>query len=384
MYSILFVNWRDIANPEAGGAEIHLHEISRRMASMGHRVTVLASFFSGADGEEVIDGVRIIRRGGKFTFNWHVPLVIRQLVRKEHFDVVVDDVNKIPFYTPLYVRKPLLAISHHLFARTIFLETAFPLALYVYASELLIPIVYRNTRIVAVSRSTKQDLVSRGIPSSNISVIHNAVDHSRYNPDFSKKSPKPLVAYLGRIKRYKRVDVLLKAFKAVVSELKDARLAIAGSGDFLEDLKKLAFKLGISDYIEFLGFVSEETKIELLCKAHVVVNTSSKEGWGVTVIEANACGTPVIASDVPGLRDAVVDGRTGLLVPYGDIDALSCAMIKVLKDHELRRRISEEAISWAKRFSWDESARAMIDVIREVIENRGTGASAISGCREEA
>ena len=332
MYRILFVNWRDIANPEAGGAEIHLHEIAKRIASMQHMVTVLASCFPGCRREEIIDGVRVIRRGGKFTFNWHVPLAIRKIEQEQEFDAVVDDINKIPFYSPLYVRKPLLAIFHHLFGRTIFLETAFPLALYVYLSELMIPVVYRNTRIVAVSRSTEEDLVSRGIPPMNISVIHNAVDHSRYTPDFSKKSPRPLVAYLGRIKRYKRVDLLLRAFKKVASELTDTRLAIAGSGDHLEDLKRLAFKLGISERVDFLGFVSEDAKIDLLRKAHVVVNPSSKEGWGVTVIEANACGTPVIATDVPGLRDAVVEGRTGLLVPYGDVDALSNAVIKVLKD----------------------------------------------------
>ncbi len=372
LYKILFVNWRDIANPEAGGAEIHLHEIAKRIASMQHVVTVLASCFPGCRKEEVIDGVRVIRRGGKFTFNWHVPLAIREIAQEE-FDVVIDDINKIPFYTPLYVRKPLLAISHHLFGRTIFLETVFPLALYVYLSELMIPLVYRNTRIVAVSKSTKEDLVSKGIPPMNISVIHNAVDHSRYTPDFSKKSPRPLVAYLGRIKRYKRIDVLLRAFKKVASELNDARLAIAGSGDYLEDLKRLASKLGISECVDFLGFVSEDAKIDLLRKAHVVVNPSSKEGWGVTVIEANACGTPVIATDVPGLRDAVVQGRTGLLVPYGDVDALSNAVIKILRDNGLRSRLSEEALLWAKRFSWDESAKGLLDVIREVIENRKKG-----------
>lgn len=368
MYSILFVNWRDIANPEAGGAEIHLHEISRRIASMGHRVTVLASSFPGAKSEETIDGVRIVRRGGKFTFNWHVPWAIRWLESRENFDVIIDDINKIPFYTPIYVHKPLLAISHHLFAHTIFLETAFPLALYVYVSELLIPLVYRNTRIVAVSNSTRQDLVRRGIPSANISIIHNAVDHDRYTPDFSKKSDRPFVAYLGRVKKYKRIDLLLKAFKKVLCDLNDAKLAIAGSGDYLDDLRRLARRLGIAGSISFLGFIDENAKVELLRKAHVVVNTSSKEGWGVTVIEANACGTPVIATDVPGLRDAVVDGKTGLLVPYGDVNALYCAIVKVLKDEDLRRRLSLDAVSWARKFSWDDSAKAMLEAIRDVVE----------------
>ena len=367
MYRLLFINWRDIRNPEAGGAEVHLHEITRRIASMGHKVTVLASHFADAAREEMIDGVRIVRRGGKFTFNFHVPGTVRALLRQEDYDLIVDDINKIPFYTPIYVRKPILALAHHLFAHTIFLETILPFALYVYLGEMLIPVVYRNTRFVVVSESTRKDFIARGIPEQNITVIHNAVDHDVYTPDFAAKSPVPLVGYIGRIKRYKRLDILLKAFKEVAVRVPRARMKIAGSGDYLPRLKKLASCLGIDDRIEFLGFVNDSAKVAMLREAHVVVNPSSKEGWGVTVIEANACGTPVIASDVPGLRDAVVDGKTGFLVPYGDVKAFAERIVRVLEDESLRQKLSEEAVRWARRFHWDTSAEAMMQTIEEVI-----------------
>jgi glycosyltransferase involved in cell wall biosynthesis len=371
MHRILFVNWRDIRNPEAGGAEVHLHEISKRIAAKGHAVTQLTSGFEDSPDEEEVDGVRIVRRGGKFTFNFCVPGAIRSLVKRDGFDIVVDDINKIPFYTPCYVRKPVLALAHHLFAGTIFLETILPFALYVYMGEALIPAVYRRTRFVVVSESTKQDFVGRGIPADNIDIVYNAVDHGRYTPGPSSKASGPLIGYVGRIKRYKRIDHLLKALKIVAGEIPDVRLKIAGSGDYLPSLVKLAAAMGIADRIDFMGFVSEEEKIEMLREAHVVVNPSSKEGWGVTVIESNACGTPVIASDVPGLRDAVVDGKTGYLVGYGDVAGFARRITEVLGNQGLRRELSKEAVSWAKRFNWDDSADAIFRIIDNLIAGKG-------------
>ena len=367
MYRILFVNWRDIRNPEAGGAEVHLHEISRRIATHGHRVTVLASSFKGSTAEEEIDGVRVVRCGGKFTFNFHVPGAIKKLERREAFDVIIDDINKIPFYTPLYIRKPLLALAHHLFGHTIFLETIPPLALYVLLSELMIPVVYKRTRLVVVSESTKEELVKRGLPAENIGIVYNAVDHSRYTPSGEAKPSRPLIGYVGRIKRYKRIDYLLRALQIVQARIPEVRLKVAGSGDYLDSLVVLAGRLGIEDRVDFMGFVSEQEKIDMLREAQVVVNPSSKEGWGVTVIEANACGTPVIASDVPGLRDAVVDGETGFLVSYGDVEGFAARIIQVLEDGSLRKRLSDRGVEWAGKFNWDNSADAMLKAIDGVV-----------------
>ncbi len=367
MYRILFINWRDIKNPEAGGAEVHLHEISGRIAALGHSVTLLASRFKGAPDEEVIDGVRVIRVGGKFTFNFHVPGAVRKLCGRQDFDIIVDDINKIPFYTPAYVRKPILALAHHLFGRTIFLEASLPIALYVFLTESLIPLIYRRTRLVVVSNSTRDELLKRGLKPGNVSIVYNAVDHTKYSPAPEARSADPLIGYVGRIKRYKRVDVLLRALKLVLESVPDVRLRVAGSGDHIDALKALALRLGIEDRVDFMGFVTEQQKIDMLRQVHVVANPSSKEGWGVTVIEANACGTPVIASNVPGLRDAVVDGETGLLVPYGDIAALAGKLTEVLRNDSLRDDLGKSALEWAGKFNWDLAAEGILEEIGRVI-----------------
>ena len=180
-------------------------------------------------------------------------------------------------------------------------------------------------------------------------------------------SKEPLIGYVGRIKRYKRVDVLLKALKNVEKSVPGVRLRVAGSGDHLDALKDLAGRLGLADRVDFMGFVTEDQKIEMLRQVHVVANPSSKEGWGVTVIEANACGTPVVASNVPGLRDAVVDGETGLLVPYGDVEALAGRLTDVLLDDARRESLTGHALEWAARFSWDASARGILGEIEKAI-----------------
>ena len=146
----------------------------------------------------------------------------------------------------------------------------------------------------------------------------------------------------------------------------DVRLRVAGSGDHLDALKDLAARLGLADRVDFMGFVTEQQKIEMLRQVHVVANPSSKEGWGVTVIEANACGTPVVASNVPGLRDAVVDGETGILVPYGDVEALARELIEVLRDDARRENLAGNALEWAAKFSWDASAEGILAEIGKV------------------
>ncbi len=367
MLSILVVNWRDIENPEAGGAEVHLHEIFKRIAAMGHHVTLLASGFDGAPPEETVDGIEVVRRAGKFTFNFHVPGALSALMKRRDYDVVVDDINKIPFFTPVYVRRPLLALAHHLFAETIFLETVFPLAAYVYLSEWLMPLFYRNTRFVVVSQSTKDEFVKRGFGEENIGIVYNAVDHGVYRPDFTAKSKAPLIGYVGRIKKYKCIEHLLGAARIVFDRLPDARLVVAGSGDHIDSLKRTAAALGIGERTDFIGHVDEAQKVDMLQRVHVVANPSSKEGWGVTVIESNACGTPVVASNVPGLRDAVVDGETGFLVPHGDVGALAAKILEILQDEGLRRAMSGRAVEWSEKFSWDESARAILSEIEALL-----------------
>mgnify|MGYP000047010434 CR=1 FL=1 len=364
---ILVQNWRDIKNPEAGGAEVHLHEILKRLARKGHEIVLISSKYKGCKDHEVIDGIKIIRVGNKYFFNFAFFWYYITKLRNEDFDVVIDDVSKIPLCMPFYIRKkPVMAIVHHIHGKTLFKELPLFMALYVYLMErLLIPMFYRKSIIIAVSESTKNELVEFGIPFRNIHVIYNGIDNGRFAP--GNKSDMPLILYFGRVKKYKRLDHLIKAFKYVKEKIPDAQLIIAGKGDNYKELITLSKELGIFDSVDFMGEVSEDKKVKLLQEAWVFVTTSEKEGWGITVIEANACGTPVIAYNVPGLRDSVKHGYNGLLVEDGNIEALANKIVHLLKDDILRDELSKNAIEWAKQFSWDRSAKEFERLIETIV-----------------
>ncbi|MFC1557416.1 glycosyltransferase family 4 protein [candidate division KSB1 bacterium] len=369
-YNILFLNWQDIKHPLGGGAEVYHYEIFRRLAGQGHTITWLCSHYPELEKEETVGGIRIIRKGSRNFFNYSAPSATKKLLREQKFDIVIDSINKIPLVTPRYVKDiPVLACVHHLFKKTIFRETIWPLALYVYLFEKRIPRVYRKTPVCAVSQSTKLDLKESGFHEQGISIIENCVDHDLYKPDPEKLSKSPLVGYLGRIKKYKSVDHLIRAFGSVREQVPEARLVIVGDGDNLFELKRLADSLGLSGATLFTGYLSEMSKVDILQQCTLVVNPSIKEGWGLTVIEANACGTPVIAADVPGLRDSVIDGKTGLLYPYGEIGQCADLIVKVLRDPALRSELSAKAIEWAAKFNWDGAAEKTLALIEKTIRD---------------
>ena len=179
-----------------------------------------------------------------------------------------------------------------------------------------------------------------------------------------------MIGYFGRLKKYKSVDQLLQALPPVLREVPNLKTVIVGEGDDRPRLEALAKELKVQDSVRFTGFVDEQEKVTLLQQMWFKVATSSKEGWGLTVTEANACGTPVIASNVPGLRDAVQDGKSGLLYRYGDIEDLVGKIKLLLGDGELRAHLSAGALAWAARFSWDEAARRTIEVLEQRIAER--------------
>jgi len=366
---ILVLNWQDISNPLAGGAEVHLHEVFERIARKGHDVTLYCSSYPGAKAEENMRGIRVIREGGRYLFNYRVVYRYLTRFRKDGYDLVVDDMNKIPFFTPLYVREPLYVVTHHMFGKSIFLEVPWPLAAYVYWTEKAGFGLCRSRKIpfIVGSPSTKGELLERDFPSAQVEIINYCVDHDIHNPDQAKRSSTPLIGYFGRLKKYKSVEHLLHAFSAVVRQLPSVRLVIVGEGDNRSALERLAQELGIAGNVQFTGFVSEREKVEWLQKVWFAVNTSSKEGWGLTVIEANACGTTVVASNVPGLRDAVKDGETGILYEFGNIAELSSTIMRLLQDIPLRNALAAKAYEWASTFDWDRAAERTLALFRKRI-----------------
>lgn len=360
---VLIVNWRDIRNPEAGGAEVHLQEVSRRLVRDGFAVVQYSHAFPGAPETEIIDGVEVHRAGGALLFNYTAWFGLRRWIARHRIDVVLDDSNKIPFLLPLRSPVPVLARFHHLFGTTVFKETDFARALYVWLFEGLIGPVYRRTRAVTVSESTRRELSGKGV--RNVTIAPNAIDKQRYRvPEGLAKEPL-LIVHIGRLKKYKRLDLLLEAVAEVRKRLPGTRLLVGGSGDYREALEARARELGLGDGARFLGRVSEEEKVSLYARAQVFVNSSLKEGWGLTTIEANACGTPVVATDVPGLRDSVRHGETGFLVPFGDVPAFASAIETILRDPVLASRLREQALAWAAGHDWEKAFEATRDALLE-------------------
>lgn len=361
---ILVLNWQDRENPQSGGAEIHLHETFGRLARRGHDVTLLASGFEGAEPGATLDGIRVIRAGGRHSYALAAPFHCRRHLPPEGFDVVVEDLNKVPLFAPLWTRSPVVLLVHHLFGRSAFQEASFPVAAATWLLERPVPAVFRHVPTVAVSDSTADELADRGLRRDRIRVIPNGVDLAKYAPDPAvDRFAEPTLLYLGRLKRYKRVDLPLRALRWLRDRKVACRLLVAGEGDRRPDLEREAAALGVDDRVAFLGWVSEERKVELFRKAWVHLLTSSKEGWGISNLEAAACATPTVASDRPGLRDSVRDGETGFLVPHGDVPALGARLRRLLEDEALRSEMGRAARRFAEGFSWDAAADAWEEVL---------------------
>ena len=370
--NILALNWQDLTNPQAGGAEVHLEELLRRIAARGHRVTLFCSGYKkdgvAAPKEEEIDGLRIIRRGNRYNFNLVAPFGLRRLIRREKFDILIEDINKIPFYTPLYMKLPTLVVIPHLLSTTVFREINFLLASYIYLSERPLVPLYRGRKFNVISASTSDDIARRGIPRRDISVVHCGIDSKLYSRDPQvAKFEQPSVLYLGRIKKYKSIDHLILAFGKLLAKIPEARLYIVGGGDYLDKLRELAGRLSLGDKVEFPGFVSPERKVELMRRCHVAVYPSLKEGWGLTNIEANACGAAVVAARVAGLKDSVHDGETGFLYEYGNIDDLAGKLTTILTDEPLRGKLERGGTEWAASFNWDDAAEKFLGVVEAVL-----------------
>ena len=357
---ILVLNWLDRENPQAGGAEEHLHQVFGRLAARGHHVTALVSGWSGAPSRVELDGIDVHRAGSRYTFSVAGPRYYRRRLAAEPYDVIVEDLNKVPLFTRYWSDRPLLLLAHHLFGTTAFQAASLPVALMAILLERPIPVAYRGTPAIAVSESTRDDLVARGLRHEDIVVVHNGIDVDRYAPDPAvPKAVSPTLLFLGRLKKYKRVDLVIEAVARLAERGTDVELLVAGTGDQAEELHELTGLLGVADRVRFLGYVSDDEKLDLMRRAWVHVLTSPKEGWGITNLEAGACGTPSVVSDAPGLRESVVHGQTGLLVPHEDEAALVAALEGLIADPGRRAEMGRNARAFAERFTWEAAADAV-------------------------
>lgn len=369
---ILLVNWNDRENPHAGGAEVHVHELFGRLARRGHEIDLITSGWAGSAPATELDGIRVRRIGGRYTFALQARGAVRRLLRAHRYDVVVEDINKLPLYLTQLTDLPFCAIIPHLFGATAFAEASWPIAAVVWAAEGLIPRVYRRAWFHAISDSTRDDLVRRGVPPERVEVIHPGVDATWYCPDgATPRAASPTFLYVGRLKRYKGVEIALRALALARQARPDVVLEIAGQGDDRARLERLARELDLGDAVRFLGFVPEEEKRRLLRRAWAVVLPSPNEGWGISNVEAAGCGTPALASDSPGLRESVRDGATGFLVPHGSADALADRMLALAADPGLVSRLGRGARTFAEQLSWERAAEATEAHLQRVIAQGG-------------
>lgn len=367
---VVILNWRDITHPHAGGAEKVTHEIARRWVSWGHRVTLFCASYPGAVGRETVDGIHIVRRGRQQTVHWEAYWQYRREFRGR-CDIIVDEVNTVPFLAPLYAREPVLMFSHQLAREVWRYEAPFPLSTVGYVLEPLYLQVYRRTPIMTVSQSTRDDLRRLGLLGP-YSIIPEAVDTQALTPlpSINTKENRLTLAFVGRVVPSKRVDHILTALKGLHrAGVPEARLWVIGAWDdaYRRELDRIIASLGLKDNVTFYGHIDEATKELLLARAHALIMTSVREGWGLVVTEANLLGTPAVVYDVPGLRDSTRDGETGSVCKSNTPEAIVHAVMSLHRDPALYARLRTCAWSTAQSLNWDRTARAAWEAVERCL-----------------
>jgi glycosyltransferase involved in cell wall biosynthesis len=361
--------WRDLDDVEAGGSELHIHEVARRWAAAGLEVTLRTSWAQGQPTDAIRDGYRVVRRAGRH-------MVFPRAAAAELFrrtgprDVLVEIWNGMPFLSPLWSRGPRIVVIHHVHAEMWKMALGPRLgALGELFERRVAPPLYRRTTAVTVSESSKRELVDElGLPPDRIRVIPNGVD-ARYSPGQVVKEPEPLVAAVGRLAPVKRYDALIRAADIARRLARPLRLEIVGEGFERPLIESVIDELDAGGWVTLRGSISEADKMDLYRRAWIIASASAREGWGLSLTEAAACGTPAVASRIGGHEDAVIDGVSGVLAP-GDPEALGAAMARVLGDDELRARLGRGALERAAQLSWTAAATALMRVVADEVTTR--------------
>lgn len=368
---ILILNWRDLRHPRAGGAEVRLFEVYSRLVKRGHHVRLHCSGFEGGKNFERVQGLEVLRHGGDSVFQLQSMWKLSSWIKDYEPDIVVEDFNKLPFLSPILHSKPKLIQVHHLWKKSIFREGSFLVSLMVYLMEKSLSLFYKNQKFCSVSESTTVELADFGINKSWVTTIYNGFQwdwFAQNQENFNKPQVKPYFLWLGRLQKYKGIDDAVDAFQIFAEENSEFDLYIAGSGPDSSRIKARVKNSSIANRVHFLGFVDDVTKFQWLAGAEAFLQTSYKEGWGLTVIEANSVGTPVIANRAPGLIDSVQDQETGLLYEFANHKDLALKMKQFVEDDTLQERLSQQSLEWAKKFTWDKCSEETEILLKEIIE----------------
>ena len=366
----------DLKHPLAGGANVNLEENLKRLASR-FEIRLLCGWSPGLRREETCAGVRIIRfPGNPLSLRAKIPLWYKENL-EDRTDVVWDEVDfSVPWMTPLFTRKPVLLHCLHLQKGNFFLELPWWKAAPAYCLEPWLYKLYRGRRVLSISPSTRASLLELGFPAESLDMVPPGLDPAVLaggRGAFEHKPDRPVIAALSRLRAWKGVHFAVAAMKDILPKVPDAELRIIGTGPYEPELRALVRDLDIEPSVKFLGRLSEEEKLAELARAHILTKTSGREGWGIDVLEANANFTPAVGWDVPGTRDSIRNGRTGTLVPFGDVAGLAREAVRLLTDAPLRRKLASAAYEYSAGLTWDKSSEAIARILEGMAGGAGRG-----------
>lgn len=362
---ILWLTWKDLKHPLAGGAEVVNEELAKRLAADGHEVTFVVGGFRGASAEEIVNGYKVVRLGNRYSVYWLAYRYYKRHLRG-WADLVIDEVNTMPFFAKFYVREPNVVLAYMLCRKIWFYQLPLPFSLLGYLAEPLYLRLLRDRKVLTESQSAKDDLVKSGFKAENINIFSVGIEMKPLQSlDTIKKYSQPTLLSLGAIRPMKRTADQIKTFERVKRDTPDAQLKVAGDATGLYGQKILKMIAGsrFSADIEYLGKVSRQQKIELMQKCHLIMVTSVKEGWGLIVTEAASQGTPAVVYDVDGLRDSVQNDKTGLVAAHNTPEALAASTAGLLQDPDTYDIIRKNAWRWSKDFIFERSYREFKQII---------------------
>lgn len=358
------IAWRDLDDVEAGGSELHAATVARLWAEAGLEVLMRTSWAQGHPNHGRRDGYEVVRKAGRYQV---FPRTALAEVRKTYGrpDGLVEIWNGMPFFSPLWATVPRIVVLHHVHADMWKMVLPPNLARVGDTVERQVaPRIYRRSRMITLSPSSKEEMVGLGFRPDRIDVVPPGVD-----PRFTPGGPlaeRPLIVGAGRLAPVKRFDRLIRAAAEARRTTPDLELVIAGTGPLRNELEGLIDGLGAQEWITLAGRVSDEELLDLYRRAWVIASSSVREGWNMTLTEAAACGTPAVATRIPGHVDAVADGRSGLLAD--DDRELAAHLAALTSDPDLRARLSAGAREHVSQFTWDATARSILSALAEEAE----------------
>ncbi len=358
--------WRDLDDPDAGGSEVHADEFMRRWAGAGLDVLHRTSAARGREAESLRNGYRVVRRGGRLSV--FPRTVLAEMTRRMGpYDALVEIWNGVPWLSPVWCRRPHITFLHHVHGPMWNQILPAPAAGFGRLLEArLAPPFYRRTQVVTPSDATREELLELGFRPERVRAVPNGVSE-QFQPG-GERAERPTVVAVGRLAPVKRFDELLRAAEVARRRVPHLRLVLVGDGPMRRDLENLARELGATEWVTFHGQVSHADLVEHYRRAWIVASASLAEGWGLTLTEAAACGTPAVATDIRGHRSSVVAGATGVLAP---LERLGDAMADALVDEGLRARLGSAALTRARTLTWDASATGILEVLHaEAVRRR--------------